>query len=46
MKTIYVREYTFGMSTNLFESLADAQDFDCYPEDLIRIIEFVEVVPT
>lgn len=45
MKTIYVREYTWGLSQNVFENLKDAERFDCFPDELVRIIEFVEVSP-
>lgn len=43
MRTVWIREYTWGLSQNVFSTLKAAQDFDCFDDELIRIVEFMEV---
>lgn len=44
MRTIYVREYTWGIGPLVFETRKDAEDFDSMQDELIRVVEFREVV--
>lgn len=43
MRKIYVREYTWGLSTNVFKTREAAEEFDCMNDDLVRVVEFEEV---
>lgn len=43
MRTIYVREYTWGIGPLVFDAREEAEKFDSMQAELIRVVEFREV---